>query len=110
MKQKNERIVRYTGEEIDEMIRRGEDQTDWERVRALTPEEIEASIDFEDEGYFDLSQGYATSGQPLGRRESAGPRIDAELLAWFNRRGPERADEINDVLRAYIAEQERKAS
>ncbi len=103
-------IVRYTDEQIDEMIHRGESRTDWERVRALTPEEIEASIDYEDEGHFDLSQGYATSGPPLGRYESGKSRIDAEILAWFDRRGPERVDEINDVLRAYIAEQERKAS
>lgn len=103
-------IVRYTAEQIDEMIRRGETQTDWDRVRALTDEEVEASIYYEDEGYFDLSQGYATSGPPLGRRETAGPRIDAEILAWFTRRGPGRVDEINDVLRAYITEQTREAS
>lgn len=102
--------MRYTSEELKEMIRRGETETDWDRVRALTDEEVEASIDYEDEGYFDLSKGYATSGSPLGVCESARPGIDAEILAWFDRRGPERVDEINDVLRAYIAEQERKAS
>lgn len=103
-------IVRYTAEQIDEMIRRGEARTDWERVRNMTDEEIEANIDYDDEGHFDLSQGYTTSGPPLGLRELARTRIDAEILAWFDRRGPERVDEINDVLRAYIAEQERKAS
>jgi hypothetical protein len=45
-----ERIVRYTADEIDEMIRRGESRTDWAYVDALTEEELEASIDFEDEG------------------------------------------------------------
>ena len=38
---KNETIVRYTAEEIDAMIARGEDRTDWERVNALTAEEID---------------------------------------------------------------------
>lgn len=33
--QKNERIVRYTADELDDMIRRGEDRTDWERVNNL---------------------------------------------------------------------------
>ena len=103
-------IVRYTADEMKDMVARGESHTNWDRVRNMTDAEIEANIDYEDEGYFDLSQGYVTSGPPLGRPTSAGSRIDAELLAWFDRRGPERGDEINDALRAYIAEQERKAS
>ena len=37
---KNERIVRYTAEEIDEMLRRGEDETDWAKVYAMTEEEL----------------------------------------------------------------------
>jgi len=53
--QKNERIVRYTASEIDDMLRRGEDQTDWPRVDAMTEEELEASIDHEEEGEFDWS-------------------------------------------------------
>lgn len=36
-------IVTYTSEALDEMIRRGEDQTDWAKVDALTEEELEAS-------------------------------------------------------------------
>ena len=41
---KKENIVRYTAEEIDAMIARGEDRTDWARVEATTEEEIEADI------------------------------------------------------------------
>lgn len=102
--------VRYTADEMKEMVARGESRTDWERVRSMTVAEIESNIDYGDEGDFDLSQGYVTSGPPLGRPALAGSRIDAAILAWFDRRGPERADEINDALRAYIAEQEREAS
>ena len=53
--EKSENIVRYTAEELAEKVRRGEDQTDWERVAALTFEEIEASIDFEEEGDEEIS-------------------------------------------------------
>ena len=45
------RIVRTTLEEAKARIARGEDRTDWARVDALTEEELEASIDFEEEGY-----------------------------------------------------------
>lgn len=54
--QKKEHIVRYTADELDEMLLRGEDQSDWPRVRAMTEEELEASIDAEDEGEFDWSR------------------------------------------------------
>ena len=50
-----EHIVRYTAEELDEMRRRGESQTDWARVDAMTEEELEASIDHEEEGEIDWS-------------------------------------------------------
>lgn len=52
---KDENIRRYTIEEIEAMIARGEDRTDWARVRAMTDEEIEAAIkdDPDEEGFDD---------------------------------------------------------
>ena len=112
--EKSERIVSYTVKEIQEMIARGEDRTDWEKVRALTDEEIEASIDFEDEGEFDLSTARATSGFPRFEAEST-DLPDPEIVAWFQKRGSDYEARINNVLRAYVreqtaGEQERKAS
>jgi len=77
--QKSERIVRYSGEQLEAMIARGEDMTDWARVDALTYEEIEASIDYEEEGYFDLERGRAKPDRP--RPESIG--IDDDVHEWF---------------------------
>ena len=56
--QKNERFVRYTAAKLDEMIAHGEDRTDCARVAALTADEIEAAIDYEDEGVPDWSTVY----------------------------------------------------
>jgi hypothetical protein len=56
------RIVRYTAAEIDAMIARGESRTDWERLRSLTDEELEASIDVEEEGEFDWDVVYLARG------------------------------------------------
>ena len=36
--------VSYTAEEIDEMLARGESRTDWAAVKAMTEDELEASI------------------------------------------------------------------
>lgn len=112
MQQKNERSARHTGEEIDWMIRRGEDRTEWERVRALASEETEASIDFEDEGVFDWSKAYAPSAPPVPPDSAPGamPRVDSDILEWFRQRASGHEDELNAVLREYMAEQERKAS
>ena len=40
-------IVSCTSDKLREKRERGEDLTDWERVKSLTDEEIEAAIDYE---------------------------------------------------------------
>lgn len=97
--QKNERIVRYTGDELDDMIRRGETETDWERVNNLTYEEIEASVDFEDEGTFDWSQ--AQPGLPPLKRQLT-VRLDGDIIDWFKAQGPGYQTRMNAVLRSYM--------
>ena len=67
-----EHIVSYTTEEIDAMIARGEDRTDWERVRNMTDEEIEASIDHEEEGEFDWDTASLPRNR-LSRPRSSSP-------------------------------------
>lgn len=42
---KEKHIVRYTAEELDAAITRGESQIDWERVRQMADEEIERNAD-----------------------------------------------------------------
>lgn len=98
--QKNERIVSYTADELDDMIRRGETKTDWERVNNLTYEEIEASIDFEDEGTFDLSQGQPGLPPPFTQRRMV--EIDEDIIDWFKEQGPGYQPRINAVLRSYV--------
>lgn len=97
--QKSENIMRYTASELDEMRRRGDTRTDWERVRNLTPQEIEASTDFEDEGTFDLDLGF--KGLP-GRSEEITVRFDAVVIDWFKAQGPGYEARMNAVLRQYM--------
>jgi hypothetical protein len=37
-------VKRYTSEELAAMRRRGEDQTDWERVESVTDDEVERLV------------------------------------------------------------------
>ena len=84
------------------MRQRGESRTDWAYVAALTEEELEASIDFEEEGVFDLST--AQPGIP-GLPEPLSIRLDPEVLAWFMAQGDDYRSRMNGVLRDFVEAQ-----
>ena len=100
-----ERIVRYTAEEIEAMRRRGESRTDWARVDAMTEEELEAAIDFEEEGEFDLSTGQP--GIP-GPTQSLTVRLDVDVIEWFKAQGADYQARMNAVLRSFVAAQKKQ--
>jgi uncharacterized protein (DUF4415 family) len=99
-----ERIIRYTSDELAVMIARGETETDWERVRNLTDEEVEASIDFEEEGEFDLdvaclARGFARTGTIVT------VRCDYDLFEWFQEHSETAEEQISQVLTDFAREQ-----
>jgi len=99
---KNERIVRYTAAELDEMLRRGEDETDWAKVDAMTEEELEASIDFEEEGIPDHRTVWL--GIPTPGRMIYLP-MEQDVADWFRAHGPGYPARINAVLRDFVEAQ-----
>jgi len=101
---KNERIVRYSAAELDEMLRRGEDLTDWAKVDAMTEEELEASIDFAEEGEFDWS---AVAVDIPGPKQQLTIRLDQDVIDWFKAQGAGYQTRINAVLRGYVEAQQR---
>ena len=102
---KQEHIVRYTAEELDEMLRRGESQTDWARVDAMTEEELEASIDQAEEGEFDWST--VQVGIP-GPTQQLTVRLDRDAIEWFKAQGPGYQMRMNAVLRSVVDAQKRQ--
>lgn len=105
--QKSERIVRYTEQELDDMLARGEDRTDWARVDAMTEEELEASIDKEEEGEIDWSS--LQVGFP-GPKKQLTVRLDADIIEWFKAQGAGYQTRMNAVLRSYVDAKKREAS
>ncbi len=115
MTAKSERIVRYTAEEIDEMIRRGEDMTDWARIDAMTDEQVEANVDYEDEGLFDHSRVYAGPHTAEAMTDTdnwhASVYLTAAIVDWFREHYPDDYRmRMNAILRHYIDGEKRKAS
>ena len=103
----DEHIVRYTADELEEMRRRGEDQTDWARVDALTEEELEASIDKEEEGELDWSTVQVGIPEP---KLQLTLRIDADVVEWFKNQGAGYQTRMNAVLRSYVEAQKQQAA
>ena len=97
--QKSERIAKHTADQLEDMRRRGDTETDWERLERLTLEEIEASVDFEDEGVFDFDLAF--KGLP-GPNQEITLRLDTVVIDWFKAQGPGYEDRMNAVLRQYM--------
>ncbi len=98
-----ENIVRYTMDELRSMRARGESQTDWAYIDALTDEALEASIDWDDEGEFDPDS--ARAGIP-GPQEHVSLWVDDDIVAWFRTAvegtGLGYKTRMNEVLREYM--------
>jgi uncharacterized protein (DUF4415 family) len=106
-----ENIVRYTIEEIEAMIARGESQTDWARVEALTDEDIKRAMrddpDWKD--FMDIDWSKAKMVIP-DRKKAISIRLDPDIIDFFQATGKGYQTRINAVLRHFVDEQKRSKS
>lgn len=93
-------ITSITLDEARERIARGEDRTGWARVDALTEEELEASIDFEEEGYPVLGTGRMVCDPACKKQITL--RLDPDIIEFFKAGGPGYQTRMNAVLRRYV--------
>jgi uncharacterized protein (DUF4415 family) len=106
---KSGRIVRYTQQEIEERIGRGEDRTDWARVDAMSEAGLEAAIASDSDaegGPVDLANVYVDVPGP---KEELQLQLDAGVLDWFKSQGRNYRARINAVLRAYVEHQRERS-
>lgn len=95
-----ERIFRTTLEEARERIARGEDRTDWARIKALTNEEVEASVDYEEEGY-PIWETARMIYNPEAKKQIT-LRLDPDIIDFFKAGGPGYQTRMNAVLRSFM--------
>jgi len=93
------KIVRYTTEELKEMRRRGEDRTDWARVKAMKDKDIVIDED-SPEITAEMWRNAVVGRRPPKRNITL--RIDPDIIEWFRAKGKGYQTRMNAVLRAYI--------
>jgi uncharacterized protein (DUF4415 family) len=95
-------IVRYSADELEEMRRRGETYTNWARVDVMTEEELEASIDWEEEGRPDWSTVMPGFPDLSQAKQQITVRLDKDVLDWFKSQGRGYQTRMNAVLRHWM--------
>ena len=102
MSRKFENIVTFTADELNAMIARGEDRTDWVKAASVPlpdgsdPDDAMEEIE------------WATTELPMPRPKAhASLRIDADVLDWFKGQGKGYQTRINAVLRSYVQQKAR---
>ena len=98
-----EHIVRYTLTELKDLNARGTSKTDWARIDAMTDDELEATIDWEEEGKLDLSQAFP--GFPPGIGRAPTMRVAGDVVSWFKAQGRDYRTRMRAVLRDYVDSQ-----
>lgn len=96
--------MRYSLDEIEKL---GPGKTDWERVKNLTDEEIEAVIASDPDSDFPLDEGEWEIVMPA-RKQPVSIRLDEDVLSYFRETGPRYQTRINEVLRTYMKHQKGK--
>jgi len=106
--QKSENIVRYTAEELRQKRERGETQTDWARVDAMTEEELEAAIASDpDEAGWEYDWDNIIIGFPKPKRQLT-VSLDGDIIEWFKASGKGYQTRMNAVLRSYVEAEKRQ--
>ena len=93
-------ITSITLEEAKARIAKYGDPSDWERVKSMTEEELEASIDFEEEGRPVPGTGRMIYNPDAKRQITL--RLDSDIIDFFKASGPGYQTRMNAVLRQYV--------
>ena len=101
-------IVRYSAEEIREMLDQGLDRTDWERLKNMTDEEVERNA-LEDNRRHGIPDDWYKDAVLMTwpPKEQISIRIDEDILNFFRNQGKGYQTRINAVLRAFVNAQSR---
>ena len=106
---KGKNIKRFSAAEMEERLARGEDRSDWARVRAKTEEELERDI-ASDPNWKDVPKDWYKDAEAVmpAQKKLLSLRLDADVVDWFKERGPGYQTRMNAVLRAFVQHKQKK--
>ena len=86
-------------------------QTDWQKVDALTDEDIARAIANDPDTFAPEPAWFAHALilRPRQPKARITVRLDADMLRWFKEQGGGYQTRINDILRAYYEAQKAKS-
>jgi uncharacterized protein (DUF4415 family) len=101
----DEDIRRYTAEDLEAMIARGEDQTDWAAVKAKTEDDL-ARDTASDPAWDGIPEDWYKDAVLVmpGRKRLVSLRIDDDVVEWFKAQGPGYQTRLNAVLRSFMVQ------
>jgi uncharacterized protein (DUF4415 family) len=98
-------------EQPDGSYRPARRRTDWDRIRAMADDEVEAAA-VADPDAQPLDAAFWAKARVVVprqiRKKHTGLRIDEDVLAWFRAQGRGYQTRMNAVLRAYVDAQRRE--
>lgn len=98
---KKERIVSFTAKELRAKRGKGESQTNWSKVKAMSQKEVDRLANEEDGVLPKDWEKTVLFGLPPGK-EAVKLRIDKDVLGWFKETGRGYQTRMNNVLRAFV--------
>jgi uncharacterized protein (DUF4415 family) len=103
-----ENIRRYTAAELEAMIARGEDRTDWAVVDGKTEEDL-ARDTASDPAWDGIPEDWYKDAVLVmrGSKRLISLRIDDDVLDWFKAQGPGYQTRVNAVLRSFMVQAQR---
>jgi uncharacterized protein (DUF4415 family) len=95
-------IVKYTAEELDELVKKDGSRSDWAKAASMTKADIEAAVASDpDEADMVMDWDNATAELPKSKAV-LNMRIDRDVLEYFRKTGKGYQTLINAVLRSYV--------
>ena len=105
---RKKRIVKYTAEELAELVQQEGSATDWEKAGAMTEAEIEASVAADaDEADMVMDWDNVTVETPKPKAV-LNMRVDQDILDYFRKTGKGYQTRINAILRSYVEQKEQR--
>ena len=105
---KKNHIVKYTAEELAELVRREGTSSDWDKAARMTKAEVEARVASDpDEADMVMDWDNTTVETPQPKAV-LNMRIDKDVLEYFRKKGKGYQTLINAVLRSYVKQKEHR--